>query len=52
MPGNVAPMYGNQPLKIYNNIFKAAKNIRPSRRGELGIADVNRWYMEQGELPI
>ena len=29
---------------------QVAKSIQPSPRGELEITDVNRWYMERGEL--
>jgi glucose-1-phosphate thymidylyltransferase len=31
---------------------EVARNVRPSARGELEITDVNRWYMEQGELSL
>ena len=33
-----------------DQIVKVAESIRPSPRGELEITDVNRWYLEQGQL--
>jgi glucose-1-phosphate thymidylyltransferase len=33
-----------------NKIVDVAKSIKPSPRGELEITDVNRWYLERGEL--
>ena len=33
-----------------NQIVSVAESIRPSPRGELEITDVNRWYLEQGQL--
>ena len=33
-----------------NRIVDVAKSIQPSPRGELEITDVNRWYLERGEL--
>lgn len=31
-------------------IVKVAEKIKPSARGELEITDVNRWYLERGQL--
>jgi glucose-1-phosphate thymidylyltransferase len=31
-------------------VVKVAENLKPSPRGELEITDVNRWYLERGQL--
>lgn len=35
-----------------NNVIKYANEIKPSERGELEITDINRIYMEKGELQV
>ena len=35
-----------------NNVVKLAKSLKPSRRGELEITDLNRLYLEQKKLYV
>ncbi len=35
-----------------NEVITIAKNIKPSKRGELEITDINRVYLEKGKLKV
>lgn len=40
-------------IYLYNNeVVKIAKNLKPSPRGELEITDVNKAYLERGNLGV
>ncbi len=40
-------------LYIYdNNVVRAAKNVKPSDRGEIEIVDLHNLYLEKGELEV
>jgi len=45
--------YAIPGLYIYdNNVIAAAKNVKPSERGEIEITDLHNWYLEKGELVV
>lgn len=52
-PQNPKSNYCITGLYFYDNrVVKFAKNIKPSKRGELEITDLNRMYLEDGALNV
>jgi glucose-1-phosphate thymidylyltransferase len=52
-PANPRSNYVVPGLYFYDRrVVEVAKSIEPSSRGEYEITDVNRWYLERGELEV
>ena len=52
-PKNFLSPYAITGLYLYDSrVVQAAKQIKPSARGELEITDLHNWYLDKGELKV
>ena len=52
-PKNPKSSYAVPGIYFYDNrVIDIAKNIKPSKRGELEITEINNYYLKLGELSV